>query len=104
MSDIPDWMQEILTDGIELQPTEFFTQPNYDNIVIPVKEPKVKIILNEPDKTLKTLDRRIKSDGNITESFPTSNIETSESRTQGSYQKILDKSIQSLAKYRSIVS
>ena len=106
MSDtLPDWMQEILDGRVEAQqPAEFFTDIDFDNITVPIKEPKLKIILSEPDKTIKHLDRRIKSDGNITESFPSPEIETPESRTQGAYQTILDKSVQSLAKYRALVS
>lgn len=99
--DIPDWLQEIIT---EQKPTEFFQPLVMENITVPVKEPKVKLSLPEPDKTIRSLDRRIQSDGNISETFPQTEVETINERTSACTQKILSKSVQLLAKYRSVVA
>ena len=95
-----DWL-----DDFEQPTVQFAQQVNYDLIATPVpKQPKDKVTLTEPDRTLNLIDRRIKSDGNITETFPQNKVETSHSRTENSYQEILSKSVQLLAKYRAVVT
>lgn len=95
-----DWLEDF-----EQPVTQLSSSIDYGNVQTKQPKPeKVKVTLNEPDRTLNLIDRRIKSDGNITETFPPHQTETSHSRTENSYQEILSKSVQLLAKYRATVA
>lgn len=101
---MPEWYDEI--DWCAVQPPAKLPNAiDSGDILYPIRVPipNLKVTLSEPDKTILNLQRRLDGDGDISEEFREEETHEANTRTAGSYQKVLDRTLETLRMYSNSI-